>query len=620
MVTLHTVALILHIIAGFTALLTGTAILFIRKGGTVHRRAGLAFFISLMAVSFSSFLLSVVHPNPFLFMIGAFTLYQGLSGYRAVKVRLRTTGVRDLLITLLGAVDAVAMCISGQVVLMVFGGISAFLVVGDVRVHALTLRRQPVPRHTWLQRHIGHMMGSYIATFTAFLVVNFSSSPLGVWVWFMPSVAFVPLILIWTRHYTKRPPRGIGMRGAAVLAFLGLGTAAIAQPYVQGGNTRHRFAQCIIGSDALFLPGNGTRTWEADKAGEWSASSMPTTGALRAVIGGIHFWGHADFRISFPIAHTGNSGLRTGAAVDARMFPWRIENGHVRPYLGFSFVQVSYRMAGGPDLVEYRLPLGVGAVYAWKNTLFQIGGAYDLGESRDYPTSQGKLLPVQTPRQWLAFGIARMIDLTLSSEPGWRSGRTKALTDTLSSLGKLNAITLSFGVSTAFTLGRAGMASRSSPRLTGHKVSQVYPEFGAGYYLDKADLHFGLTYRRIVDRVQGYGDSHTLDRQAFTLETVKFIADYHGFVPFVGPAISYDRIKVKDVRDGAYLDGASWKGVRPGVTAGWDIRPDRLQVFLLRTALRWFPGSWISQAHGRYRLQDQLEVDFIQLVIMPGRL
>mgnify|MGYP001552243653 FL=1 len=206
METLHTLALILHIIAGFTALLTGTAILFIRKGGSVHRRAGLVFFIALIVVSFSAFILSVIHPSPFLFMIGAFTLYQGLSGYRAVKVRLRTTGLWDLLITLLGAANAVAMCISGNIVLMVFGGISAFLVVGDVRVYALTLRRKPVPKLAWLQRHIGHMMGSYIATVTAFTVVNFSSSPLGVWVWFAPTVVVVPLIIFWTRRYMVRPP------------------------------------------------------------------------------------------------------------------------------------------------------------------------------------------------------------------------------------------------------------------------------------------------------------------------------------------------------------------------------------------------------------------------------
>ena len=201
METLHTLALVLHIAAGFTALLMGTAIMFLRKGGPVHRKAGRIFFVSLIAVSFSAFTLSLIRPNPFLFMIGAFTLYQGLSGYRSVKYRMEHTGLWDILITLLGAVNAVAMCLSGQVVLMVFGGISAYLVYGDIRLYALTLRNLPVPRMKWLQRHIGHMIGSYIATITAFLVVNFSSSSLGMFVWFAPTVVLVPLIFVWTRKY-----------------------------------------------------------------------------------------------------------------------------------------------------------------------------------------------------------------------------------------------------------------------------------------------------------------------------------------------------------------------------------------------------------------------------------
>ncbi|MBZ0205126.1 MAG: DUF2306 domain-containing protein [Flavobacteriales bacterium] len=205
METLHTLSLVVHIISGFTALLTGTAILVLRKGGKVHRRTGLVYFIALMAVAATSFVMSVIHPSPFLFMVGVFTLYLGLSGYRAVKHRLRHTGAWDLLITLLGAANAVAMVLSGHLVLMVFGGISAWLVFGDVRTYVYTLRHMPVPKLLWLQRHIGHMLGSYIATVTAFLVVNLSSSPLGMMIWFAPMVVVVPLILIWTRRYVAGP-------------------------------------------------------------------------------------------------------------------------------------------------------------------------------------------------------------------------------------------------------------------------------------------------------------------------------------------------------------------------------------------------------------------------------
>src|SRR5690606_24364717 len=206
METLHTLALMLHVTTGFTALFAGTLILVLRKGGQAHRRLGRVFFFSLVAVSISAFILSVLRPNPFLFMVGLFTFYQGLSGYRAVTLRLRRTAAVDLLITLLGAGNMVAMALSGQLVLLVFAGISAFLVVGDVRTYALTLRGRPVPKLLWLQRHIGHMMGGYIAMVTAFLVVNFSSPSLSLWVRFAPSIIGVPLIVGWSRRFRSRLP------------------------------------------------------------------------------------------------------------------------------------------------------------------------------------------------------------------------------------------------------------------------------------------------------------------------------------------------------------------------------------------------------------------------------
>lgn len=209
---LHPLALMLHVISGFIALFAGTLILVLRKGGQAHRRLGRVFFGSLVAVSVSAFIQSILRPNPFLFMVGLFTLYQGLGGYRAVKVRLHRTEAVDLLITLLGTGNLVAMVLSGQLVLQVFAGISAFLVVGDVRTYALTLRGRPVPKLLWLQRHIGHMMGGYIAMVTAFLVVNFSTSSLSLWVWFAPTIVGVPLIVGWSRRFRSKPPAAMPVR------------------------------------------------------------------------------------------------------------------------------------------------------------------------------------------------------------------------------------------------------------------------------------------------------------------------------------------------------------------------------------------------------------------------
>lgn len=203
---LHTFALVFHIATGVAALLSGTLILVLPKGTALHRRAGRVFFMALVGVSASAFILSVIRPNPFLFMVGVFTLYQGLSGYRAVRNKALKPAWWDVLVTLMGAANAVAMFASGQVVLYVFGGISTFLVYGDARWLRSAYTGRPLPPKLWLRRHIGNMMGGYIATVTAFLVVNFASPALGIWIWLAPTIVGVPLLVWWTRRHAAPKP------------------------------------------------------------------------------------------------------------------------------------------------------------------------------------------------------------------------------------------------------------------------------------------------------------------------------------------------------------------------------------------------------------------------------
>ena len=63
-------------------------------------------------------------------------------------------------------------------------------------------------------------------------------------------------------------------------------------------------------------------------------------------------------------------------------------------------------------------------------------------------------------------------------------------------------------------------------------------------------------------------------------------------------------------------DASLW---RPGVTFGWDIRPDRLQAMILRTNLRYTPNLNVAVTGGRDVALDQVEFNFIQFVIFPRR-
>ncbi len=205
METLVTVLLIVHIAAGTLALLCGFAALLSRKGQRVHLFSGRLFFYAMLVIGGSAIALSVFRPNTFLLLIAFFALYQNLNGYRAIKNKsLRPTWI-DWVITIIGFVAGVRMLVEGNVVLWVFGSISTFLAIGDTISHIQLLRGRQQPKNAWLLRHIGMMMGAYIATFTAFVVVNISYPALP-WVpWLAPTVLGVPVMIWFQRKYVKKP-------------------------------------------------------------------------------------------------------------------------------------------------------------------------------------------------------------------------------------------------------------------------------------------------------------------------------------------------------------------------------------------------------------------------------
>jgi hypothetical protein len=104
------------------------------------------------------------------------------------------------------------------------------------------------------------------------------------------------------------------------------------------------------------------------------------------------------------------------------------------------------------------------------------------------------------------------------------------------------------------------------------------------------------------------------------LEATKFLFDYHGFVPFVGPAISYEKLSFIEDFEGNRTQDKQIEKFGYGLTFGWDIRPNRIQTWILRTNLRWFPNLSLEVEPGSNISFDNLEFNFIQLIIYPSRM
>jgi len=203
--------LLIHVAAGFTALVVGIFAFASRKGGKVHLLSGKIYVVAMLLVAVSSFILSLIRYNPFLFMVGVFTLYMTVTGYRGLLKRRQSTQKAkpaDWLLIVFSATMAGFMTIRAiyQVsngnqdflpVVLTFSGILFVFIITDLRIY---LGKKTMTANSWLLYHIGRISGAYIATFTAFLVVNVQTNPAYI-AWLLPTVLGSLLIAYFQRKY-----------------------------------------------------------------------------------------------------------------------------------------------------------------------------------------------------------------------------------------------------------------------------------------------------------------------------------------------------------------------------------------------------------------------------------
>ena len=223
METLQQITLIVHIAAGFTALTVGLAPMFAQKGGRTHTIAGGIFFWAMMAVSASAVLTFFIKPYStsrlFLLFIGVFSFYLAYTGVATIRYKKKTAPVRPADWTVSGIGMATGASMIGLsawfftttepnffygILYAVFGTFQARIAWADwqrYRQHG-----QPEGQKTaWFFTHMSRMLGAYIATVTAFCVVNGHYVPLpGLVLWLAPGLIGGIGINRWIRYYRKK--------------------------------------------------------------------------------------------------------------------------------------------------------------------------------------------------------------------------------------------------------------------------------------------------------------------------------------------------------------------------------------------------------------------------------
>lgn len=188
---LEKILLILHIMAGFAALAMGAMAILSKKGKDLHRLGGKIYFWSMVLVVITAVVLSLFKDIDFLLMVAVFSFYLCYTGYRATLQKRLKPNLSDWIVLAIAVVNAGFMIASFNVILMVFAGLSTIFGIQDIAIY-LRWRKQN-KSNNWLTMHIGRMLGAYIATLTAFLVVNVQVDPAWI-IWLAPTFVGSPLI------------------------------------------------------------------------------------------------------------------------------------------------------------------------------------------------------------------------------------------------------------------------------------------------------------------------------------------------------------------------------------------------------------------------------------------
>lgn len=200
--TLFQVLLAFHVLGGGTALLVGPLPMLARKGGPLHRRAGLVFSTAMGAGSASAFVLALIVGNTLLLTIAVLTALLIFSGVRAAWFRRGLhPGWND------GAACLLLACFGSWLLWRSAWPLDAtglFFGTGSLILAARQWRLLRAARPNWLLAHIAGMGGAYVATLNAFLVVNLRFLPRAV-VFIVPA-AVGALVIIWAiNHHAVRP-------------------------------------------------------------------------------------------------------------------------------------------------------------------------------------------------------------------------------------------------------------------------------------------------------------------------------------------------------------------------------------------------------------------------------
>ncbi len=215
-----------HIAAGATAFLMAPLALASAKGGKAHRRWGKIYFWAMAVVGSSALVLSLYRPILFLALVAVFSFYAAFSAYRVLFHKNLPKGQKvtwpDWAAAIFTFASSFALALVGVVrpVLvqnltipsLLFGFVGMWLAAKSI----WQFLHPPKEKMFWWYEHLGNMLASYIAAWTAFSVTTIGRFVHGGWViWVLPTVIGSPAIALTTAYYKRKFASRTGVGAAS---------------------------------------------------------------------------------------------------------------------------------------------------------------------------------------------------------------------------------------------------------------------------------------------------------------------------------------------------------------------------------------------------------------------
>ena len=204
-----------HVTAGAASFVLAPVALATVKGGKAHKRWGMVYLWAMGVVTCTALPMALYRPVLFLALVAVFSFYAAWSGYRVTRLKdlARGGSARPIdwmagVVTFCSSAALAGLAMFKPAAVQHMGMVAILFGILGMRLAVRELWkfvRKPKEKMFWWYTHLGNMIASYIAAWTAFSVVTL---PLifghSMWLWLWPTMTGVPAIVLTTGYYKRK--------------------------------------------------------------------------------------------------------------------------------------------------------------------------------------------------------------------------------------------------------------------------------------------------------------------------------------------------------------------------------------------------------------------------------